>query len=143
MMVMVEGQAATAEEELTRSVIIISGTIYLPRAFNVTNHCFVRDEDRHAPELPLPSDVRIQSRRNLVANRFMCIDECSSDRWMRQLIEEFSTMVLYSVEDDPIWDDGTILSSRIWPRCPMPIGLSGDTCHTEHPHQGLLPTPRL
>ena len=102
MIVMVEGQAKHDALQQQRSVIIISGTIYMPKAFNVTKHCFVRDEHRHALELPLPFDVRIESRHNLVANKFECIDECSSDKWMRQLIKEFSTMALYSVEYDPL-----------------------------------------
>ena len=96
LMLMVEGSSKTsATYEVCRSVVLITGTIYIPHIFDVTQNTFVDLAHAKADPLPLPCDVTVLERLCRVTNRFQCIDDQSSDEWIADLIKDFSSMSLF------------------------------------------------
>ena len=90
-MVMAHGPSAKRPGEYDSSVVQVSGVFYSPKVFDVTRNLFVDDLDRKAADVVHPFLVKIVTGNSLTASKFNCIEDSTSDEWVRDLIESFRT----------------------------------------------------
>ena len=112
-MILVEGTSKLDEETHWRACGLITGTCYSPKVFDVTQQQFMDLAHQTAPILPLPCIVSTTLGKSRTAKRFRCIDDLTSDEWVKLLIENLKTMHLFRVSYLAIQERGTLLASKL------------------------------
>ena len=112
-MVMAHGPSAKRPGEYDSSVVQVSGVFYSPKVFDVTRNFFVDDLDRMAADVVHPFLVKSVTGNSLTAARFSCIEDITSDEWVRDLIETFTHITLWRLHYEVASDvDGTLMYAR-------------------------------
>ena len=94
-MVMAHGPSAKRPGEYDSSVVQVSGVFYSPKVFDVTRNLFVDELDRKAADVVHPFLVKIKTGNRLTASMFNCIEDSTSDEWVRDMIEAFTHITLW------------------------------------------------
>lgn len=114
MLLFVEGETiAGSTEARWRFPMLLSGSCWNPKVFDMIRAKFMNVDDAHSPILALPSDVYLCDRPCMASDRFQMLDSMTSDEVALELVNAFSRMTLYECEYDIPDVDGTLMASRI------------------------------
>jgi len=89
--------------------VIISGTCYNPKVFDVANHEFYngRAEFEANLENALPFVVTIGARESRISSRYVALDHDTSDDYVNKLCNNLKTMYFHRLHYDVV-EDGTL-----------------------------------
>ena len=78
--------------------VLISGTCWSPKVFEVTRQFFENAADARRDPFPLPVKLSLATRPCLVSDEFEAFDAQTSDEFIRDLCDTFSYMELWSLD---------------------------------------------
>lgn len=111
-MLMMEGQLLGAGGK-SRVIVLVSGTSWSPKVSDLARCHFEDDADVSVGQLSFPFRCRLGSRRNRVANNFMCLEHLTSDEMVLELTQRFEEVDIFVLENKVINVGGTLWWSEV------------------------------